>query len=106
MNGRKTGVRAGLGALFLVLLVFRGVPDALARGPVRASEDNTRGWQLMTPEERIAHQTRLRAFVTLEACRDYQREHQREMVARARARGLPPPPGTRDFCAHLGKAGD
>jgi hypothetical protein len=99
------GARAGVGALFLLLLLSRGAPDALARGPLRASEDNTRGWQLMTPEERIAHQARLRAFVTLEACRDYQRAHQREMVARARARGLPPPPGTRDFCAHLAGAG-
>ena len=74
---------------------------AEARGPWRAGEDNTRGWQLMTPEERIEHQARVRGFKTLDECRTYQQEHHREMEQRARARGSALPSGGRDICDHL-----
>lgn len=72
-----------------------------ARGPWRASAENTRGWQFMTPPERIEHQARIRGFTTLEACRAYQQEHHRLMQARARDRGLAMPAGGRDICEHL-----
>jgi hypothetical protein len=85
-----------------MLAIASAVP---ARGPVRASEANTRGWQLMTPKERLEHQSRIRGFGTLEACRAYQREHHALMAARARDRGLPMPGGGRDICAHLNPAG-
>lgn len=74
---------------------------ASARGPWRASETNTRGWQFMTPEERIEHQSRIRGFTTLEACLAYQAEHHQLMQARARKRGMPLPGGGRDFCEPL-----
>lgn len=79
---------------------------ASARGPWRASEANTRGWQLMTPEERIEHQSRIRSFTTLEECRSYQLEHHQLMEERARQRGVALPGGGRDICDHLkpGKA--
>lgn len=79
---------------------------ASARGPWRASEANTRGWQLMSPEERIEHQSRIRSFTTLEECRSYQLSHHQLMEERARQRGVALPGGGQDICAHLkpGKA--
>ena len=53
---------------FVVLSPFL-LTGALARGPWRASETNTRGWQFMTPEERIEHQAKVRGFTSYEECR-------------------------------------
>lgn len=85
-------------ALALGLLLMS---TASARGPWRASEANTRGWQLMTPEERIEHQTRIRGFTSLEECRSYQVSHHQLMEERARQRGMDLPGGGRDICEHL-----
>ena len=74
---------------------------ALARGPLRASEGNTSGWHLMSQQERIEHQTKIRSFKTLEACRAYQAEHHQLMLARAQAQGQPLRLNRRDFCVHL-----
>jgi hypothetical protein len=74
---------------------------AEARGPWRAGEDNSRGWQFMTPEERIEHQARVRGFKTLDECRVYQQEHHRQMEQRARERGAVLPSRRRDICEHL-----
>jgi len=91
--------RALLALSGFLLLVAASVAEA--RGPWRASEDNTRGWQLMTPEERIDHQARIRGFRTLEECRAYQLAHHRLMEQRAKDRDLPMPAGRRDICDHL-----
>lgn len=72
-----------------------------ARGPLRASDANTSGWDLMTPQERLAHQTRIRGFKTLEDCRSYQAEHHQAMLLRAQAQGVALNPKGRDFCVHL-----
>ena len=72
-----------------------------ARGPIRASEENTRGWNFMTPEERIAHQAKIRGFKTYEECKVYQQEQHRRINERAREAGRAPPSDGRDFCAHL-----
>ncbi len=72
-----------------------------ARGPWRASEDNTRGWQFMTSAERVEHQARVRGFKTLAECRAYQEEHHRLMAQRATEKGMPLPSGGRDICEHL-----
>lgn len=85
----------------ILLIGFLSFGAAVARGPWRASEDNTRGWQLMTPDERIEHQRRIRGFSTLEECRAYQQSHHRLIEDRARQRGLPLPGSDRDICAHL-----
>lgn len=86
--------------LLWVLMLFCAT-SAAAKGPWRASDGNTRGWQLMTPEERIEHQAKIRSFKTLVACRAYQVEHHQLMEARARAKGVPLPSGERDLCEHL-----
>jgi len=82
-------------------LLLAAVFSAEARGPWRASEENTRGWQFMTPEERIEHQARVRGFKTLDECRTYQQEHHRLMEQRAKEKGSALPSGGRDICEHL-----
>lgn len=85
--------------LVAVLLAFAG--SASARGPWRASEGNTTGWHLMSPEERIEHQAKIRSFKNYEDCHAYQLEHHNLMVARANEQGLQLPEKSRDFCKHL-----
>lgn len=87
--------------LGVAVLLGAVVGVAEARGPWRSSEDNTRGWNLMSPEERIEHQARIRSFKTYEECLVYQAEHHRLMESRARERGILLRGGSRDFCAHL-----
>lgn len=87
--------------ILLAAALLMASVSAEARGPWRASEENTRGWQLMTPEERIEHQARVRGFKTLDECRAYQVEHHRLMEQRARERGMSLPGGGRDICEHL-----
>lgn len=86
-------------ALAAVSLAFSG--SASARGPWRASEGNTTGWHLMSPEERIEHQAKIRGFKNYEDCHAYQLEHHKLMAARASEQGLQLPVKSRDFCEHL-----
>ncbi|TXT41543.1 MAG: hypothetical protein FD135_174 [Comamonadaceae bacterium] len=83
----------------VVWLLVMSAP-VLARGPLRASEGDTSGWHLMSPQERLEHQSQLRSLKTLEACRAYQAEHHQRMLARAQAQGQPLRLNRRDFCAH------
>jgi hypothetical protein len=86
-------------AILLGSLLASGT--VLASGPWRASEANTRGWQLMSPEERIEHQRQVRSFATLAECQAYQRRHHQLMEERARQQGKALPGSGRDICAHL-----
>lgn len=79
-------------AAALVGLVLSGAGIAQARSPWRATQANTFGWQLMTPEERIEHQTRMRSFKTYEECKAYQEQHHKQMEERAREKGVTLPP--------------
>jgi hypothetical protein len=75
---------------------------ALARGPWAANQGNTWGWQLMTPEERIEHQNKMRSFKTYEECKAYQEEHHKQMEARAKEKGVTlPPMGPRYGCDNM-----
>jgi hypothetical protein len=74
---------------------------AQAAGPWRANEGNTRGWMLMSPEERIAHQAKIRSFANYDDCHAYQVAHHRLMQERAKRLGLTLPEHGRDACAHL-----
>lgn len=77
------------------------VPDVGARGPWRANEGNTSGWQFMTPVERIEHQATIRNFRDYDECQAYRERHHQQMAERAAAAGKTLHPGGRDFCAHL-----
>lgn len=74
-------------AMGVMLLAASLAGTALARGPWDASPGNTWGYQLMTPQERTEHQTRMRSFKTYEECKAYQEEHHQQMEARAREKG-------------------
>lgn len=74
---------------------------ALAWGAWHASEGNTRGWQLMTPAERLDHQAKVRSFTNYDDCRAYQVNHHRLMQERATERNMVLPGPGRDFCTHL-----
>jgi hypothetical protein len=92
------------GPSLAVFVLILGIAfSAHAYGPWRANEGNTRGWQLMSPKERIEHQAKIRSFTSYDECHAYQVAHHRLMEERAAQRGLPPPGGGggRDFCAHL-----
>ena len=88
-------------AALQITLSFSLLAPAYARGPWRASEENTRGWQLMTPEERIEHQSTIRGFGSLDECRRYQIGHHQMMQERARQRGMTLPAGGQDICERL-----
>lgn len=61
--------------------------QAAPRGPWVAEQGNTWGWQLMTPQERIEHQNKMRSFKTYEECKAYMEEHHKQMQARAKEKG-------------------
>ena len=63
------------------------------QGPGRwaADDGNTRGWSLMTPQERTEHQNKMRSFTTYDECKAYQQEQHQAMEARAKEKGVTPP---------------
>ena len=83
---------------FLITVILLGT---VAAGPWRADERNTRGWDLMTPQERIDHQARVRGFTDYQSCQAYRTQHHGLMEERARQRGLNLPESGRDFCDRL-----
>jgi len=87
----------------LLLILVTGTAHA---GPWRADPDNSRGWELMSPAERIEHQRRLRSFTDYEACRAYQQAHHAQMEARAQAAGRSLRPRARSPCDDLRERGD
>lgn len=90
-----------LACLVVSALSLAFVDSALARGPWRANDGNTTGWHLMSPEERIEHQARIRGFRRYDDCHGYQVEHHQLMAARAGEKGLQLPAKGRDICEHL-----
>lgn len=76
----------------LTLAISLTVSSAFAR-PWRwtGNQKNTAGWQLMTPEERTEHQTKLRGFTEYNACKEYVDEHHKKMEERAREKGVAVP---------------
>lgn len=84
-------------ALTLALAMTFSVAEAR---PYRwqGSQQNTYGWQLMTAEERIEHQTKLRSFTGYAACKEYVDEHHKQMEERAKAKGITTPMVKRNPC--------
>lgn len=95
--------KPNLFCFFALLLPLAGclTVTAQAAGPWRANEGNTRGWMLMSPAERIAHQAKIRSFANYDDCHVYQVAHHCLMQERAARLGLTLPERGRDVCAHL-----
>ena len=80
--------RPTITAVVLVLATALAAGPALAKGPWAANHGNTWGWQLMTPEERVEHQNKMRSFKTYDECKAYQEAHHKAMEARAKEKGM------------------
>ncbi len=64
-----------------------GANGGRGRG-MKYSQNNTRGWALMTPEERTAFQTRMREVKTYDECIQVQTEHRGLVEVRAKEQGV------------------
>jgi len=64
----------------------------------QGTQQNTYGWQLMTPQERTEHQTKLRSFTEYNACQEYVNEHHKQMEERAKEKGITTPIMKRNPC--------
>jgi hypothetical protein len=70
------------------------------------NKDNTRGWSMMSRDERVEHRNRMLSLKSYEECVAYQQEHRKLMEARAKERGRQIPAGPRqDMCERMKQAG-
>lgn len=97
---RSAIARASHFAIVVTLLLVSAGPS-FGRGPWHANASNTPGWQLMTPQERLEHQARVRGFTNYDECRAYQLRHHQLMEERAMQHHLALAGEGRDFCARL-----
>lgn len=90
--------------LLALLVAALALPAVAQPGPAagpgqghgfRFNQDNTRGWSLMSAEERNAHRVKMMSSKTYDECKTYQDEHHALMEARAKEKGktLPAPRG-------------
>jgi hypothetical protein len=54
----------------------------------RANQANTPGFTLMSEQERIEHQNRMRSLQTYDECSAYVGEHRTQMALRAQEKGV------------------
>jgi hypothetical protein len=66
--------------------------------PWYAQGDNFRGAQLLSPEERKQHVSRLQNMKTFDECRGYMQAHYLELDRRARDKAVSLPPVQGDPC--------
>ncbi len=85
-------MKLGLSAVVLAATVIALAATAMA-GPGRwnCNNRNTAGWQLMTAEERVEHQKKMRGFTSYSSCQGYVADHHRMMEERAKEKGLAKP---------------
>ncbi|MGZ5072951.1 MAG: hypothetical protein ACXWBL_07430 [Usitatibacter sp.] len=71
---------------------------------MRFNDQTTPGWSMMSPEERKAHQDKMRAMMDRGECEAYMTEHHKQMEARAKENGKAlPGKGPGPGCDHLKK---
>lgn len=94
----------------LTFVIALGSTAAFARGGggggvgggrFSSNQQNTYGWQLMTPQERAEHQTKLRSFTDYASCEAYVTEHHQVMEEKAKAKGITLPVRRQDPCAMM-----
>lgn len=71
---------------------------------MRFDQNNTRGWTLMTPDERAAHREKMLSLKTYDECKTFQTEHRATMEARAKEKGTTLPVPRQNVCDRM-KAG-
>lgn len=77
-----------------------GMGPGMGGGQGRANwnEDVTKGWTLMTAQERTEWNARMRAVTTYDECKSLQAEHHQAMEARAGERGVKLAPPRHNGC--------
>ena len=79
-------------------------PGAGMGRAMRFNQNNTPGWQLMTPDEQAAHREKMQSLKTYEECKAFQAEHRVTMEARAKEKGTTLPVPRQNGCDRM-KAG-
>ena len=62
------------------------------------NNNNTTGWSLMTPQERTAHQAKMRAVTTYDECKTLLEENHKMMEVRAKEKGVKLPTPRQNGC--------
>lgn len=62
------------------------------------NQDATKGWTLMTAQERTDWNTKMRAVTTFDECKTLQTEHHQAMEARAQEKGIKLAPPRQNGC--------
>lgn len=88
-QGMGQGYGAGQGA---------GMGQGYGRG---FNNTNTRGWSLMTAEERTAHRDKMWSAKSYEECKSIQQNHHQTMLERAREQGKTLPMPHRNPCDRM-----
>lgn len=97
---------AALAAFSVSIQAQMGPGPGGGPGPMgpRFNEETTPGWTMMTPEERKAHQDKMRSFRDHAQCQAYMEEHRKQMDARAQEKGKTlPGKGPGSGCGYLDK---
>ena len=78
-------------------------PGAGRRGgrAMMYDQNNTRGWTLMTPDERTAFQKQMREVKTYDECIAVQTEHRGAMEVRAKEQGVTLPTPRQNGCDNM-----
>ena len=95
MGMQNAGPGAGMGA-------GQGMgPGGRGGRGMMFNQNNTRGWTLMTPEERTAFQVKMRDVKTYDECKLTQTEHRSLMETRAKEKGVTLPTPRRNACDNM-----
>jgi len=82
---RNISLIALLGAALAAPVLAQTGPGGRA---MRFDQNNTRGWTLMTPEERTVHRDKMLSLKNYEECKSFQTEHRSAMEVRAKEKGV------------------
>jgi len=104
-------------AMMIIAAAAFAASAALAQGPGPGkgagkgpgwsfNGDNTRGWSIMSRDERTEHRNKMLSMKSYEECVAYMEEHREVMEARAQERGRPMPGQTaQNMCERMKQAG-
>jgi hypothetical protein len=104
-------------AMMIIAAAAFAASAALAQGPGPGkgagkgpgwsfNGDNTRGWSMMSREERTEHRNKMMSMTSYDECVAYTEEHRKLMEARAQERGrsMPGQPA-QNMCERMKRAG-
>lgn len=75
-------------------------------GSMRFGPSNTRGWSLMSADERREHRAKMRAMTTVDECKAFTDQQRKAMEARAKEKGVALPGSPRvDMCERMKQRG-